>query len=95
MDYMSTKVSFIIPALNEEERIASLIDNIKMLDPEYNYEIIVADGNSTDKTAEIAQKSGATVIKITKMHQGLLRMAEIPVQLWLLVRFSYFVMLTP
>jgi glycosyltransferase involved in cell wall biosynthesis len=66
MDYMSTKVSFIIPALNEEERIASLIDNIKMLDPEYNYEIIVADGNSTDKTAEIAQKSGATVIKDNK-----------------------------
>jgi glycosyltransferase involved in cell wall biosynthesis len=63
MDNMSTKVSFIIPALNEEERIAALIDNIKMLDPELNYEIIVADGNSTDKTAEIAQKVGAAVIK--------------------------------
>jgi glycosyltransferase involved in cell wall biosynthesis len=66
MDNMSAKVSFIIPALNEEERIAALIDNIKMLDPEYNYEIIVADGNSTDKTVEIAQKNGATVIKDNK-----------------------------
>jgi glycosyltransferase involved in cell wall biosynthesis len=66
MDNMSTKVSFIIPALNEEERIAALIDNIKMLDPALNYEIIVADGNSTDKTAEIAQKNGVNVIKDNK-----------------------------
>jgi|ERR1035437_866301 glycosyltransferase involved in cell wall biosynthesis len=66
MDNMSIKISFIIPALNEERRIATLIDNIKMLDPEHNYEIIVADGNSTDKTAEIAQKGGATVIQDNK-----------------------------
>jgi Glycosyltransferases, probably involved in cell wall biogenesis len=66
MDNMSAKVSFIIPALNEEERIAGLIDNIKMLDPALNYEIIVADGNSTDKTVEIAQKNGVKVIKDNK-----------------------------
>jgi glycosyltransferase involved in cell wall biosynthesis len=50
---MKPKVSFIIPSLNEEKRIAILIDNIKKLDKNYNYEIIVADGNSTDKTREI------------------------------------------
>ena len=66
MDDMKIKVSFIIPALNEEKRIAALIDNIKMLDPDFNYEIIVSDGNSTDKTSEIAEKKGAIVIKDNK-----------------------------
>jgi glycosyltransferase involved in cell wall biosynthesis len=63
---MKTKVSFIIPALNEEKRIAILIDNIKKLDKNYNYEIIVADGNSTDKTGEIAERMGAIVIRDNK-----------------------------
>jgi glycosyltransferase involved in cell wall biosynthesis len=60
---MKTKVSFIIPALNEERRIAALIDNIKILGNWCNYEIIVSDGHSTDKTADIAEKKGAMVIK--------------------------------
>jgi glycosyltransferase involved in cell wall biosynthesis len=63
MDNMKIKVSFIIPALNEEKRIAALIDDINVLLPSFNYEIIVSDGHSTDKTAEIAEKKGAKVIK--------------------------------
>ena len=63
---MKTKVSFIIPALNEEKRIATLLYDIKTLDQNYNYEIIVADGNSTDKTREIADKMGAIVIRDSK-----------------------------
>jgi glycosyltransferase involved in cell wall biosynthesis len=63
---MELKVSFIIPALNEEKRIAVLIYNIKKLDENYNYEIIVADGNSTDKTREIAEKMGAIIIRDNK-----------------------------
>ena len=59
---MISRVSFIIPALNEEERIAALIDNIKMLNSSFNYEIIVSDGHSTDKTVEIAKKEGAIVV---------------------------------
>ncbi len=60
---MNSKVSFIIPALNEEKQIGFLIDNIKMLDKKFNYEIIVSDGHSTDKTADIAKKYGAIVVK--------------------------------
>lgn len=60
---MIRKVSFIIPALNEEHQIAELIDNIRMLGNEFNYEIIVSDGHSTDNTAEIAKKKGAIVTK--------------------------------
>jgi glycosyltransferase involved in cell wall biosynthesis len=60
---MEIKVSFIIPALNEEKRIAALIDNIKILDNHYNCEIIVSDGHSTDKTAAIAEDKGVRVTK--------------------------------
>ncbi len=59
---MNTKVSFIIPALNEEKRIAALIDNINQLDKKYDYEIIVSDGYSADETVEIAKNKGAKVI---------------------------------
>ncbi|MGC1389647.1 MAG: glycosyltransferase [Bacteroidales bacterium] len=66
MDNMKSKISFIIPALNEENRIASVIDNINLLSNDYNFEIIVADGNSTDKTTKIAEERGAIVIKESK-----------------------------
>ena len=63
---MNPKVSFIIPALNEEKRIPILINSIKKLDKNYIYEIIVADNNSTDKTRKIAEMMGATVIRNSK-----------------------------
>jgi glycosyltransferase involved in cell wall biosynthesis len=63
---MNPKVSFIIPALNEENRIPILINSIRKLDKSYNYEIIVADDNSTDKTREIAETMGAKVIRNSK-----------------------------
>ena len=53
------KISIIIPTLNEELGIGKVIDSIpKMKDTE----IIVIDGNSKDKTREIAQSKGAHVI---------------------------------
>jgi glycosyltransferase involved in cell wall biosynthesis len=37
---MKPKVSYIIPALNEEKRIAALIDDLNLLNKKYNYESI-------------------------------------------------------
>ncbi len=45
-------ISVVIPTYNEEKMIGGLLDHLRRLAPE---EIIVADGNSTDATAEIAQ----------------------------------------
>ena len=59
---MKTQVSFIIPALNEEKRIASLIDDIRLLGDKFRYEIIVSDGYSNDRTVQIAQDKGVTVV---------------------------------
>jgi len=59
------KVSIVIPALNEEEGIGKTLD---MINRDYfkkkgwDLEIIVVDGNSTDKTREVAKKKGAKVI---------------------------------
>ena len=37
---MKPKVSYFIHALNEEKRIAALIDDISLMDKKYNYESI-------------------------------------------------------
>ncbi len=55
------KVSVIIPTLNEEESIGHVLDKIPK-DPKYEWEIIVVDGDSQDRTREIATEKGAKVI---------------------------------
>lgn len=55
-------LSIIIPTLNEEKYLPSLLKNIKDNNLE-NYEIIVADNNSKDKTRQIAKKYGCKVVQ--------------------------------
>ncbi|MDO8269768.1 MAG: glycosyltransferase family A protein [Candidatus Levybacteria bacterium] len=55
------RISVVIPAFNEEKRIAACLRTV------YNqtlpaFEVIVVDNNSTDDTAKIAKQMGATVI---------------------------------
>lgn len=59
------KISFVLPALNEEKAIGAVIDEINSTQLDklgYGYEIVIVDGQSIDKTAEIAKKKGARVI---------------------------------
>ncbi|AXT62516.1 glycosyltransferase family 2 protein [Aquimarina sp. AD10] len=51
-------INVIIPAFNEEESIAHVIQEI----PEVVSEIIVVSNNSTDQTESVAKKAGATVL---------------------------------
>ncbi|MGH9397403.1 MAG: TIGR04283 family arsenosugar biosynthesis glycosyltransferase [Terriglobia bacterium] len=51
-------ISIIVPTYNEEEAIGALLENLWQLKPE---EIIVADGNSIDHTAEIAAQTARVV----------------------------------
>lgn len=55
-------LSVIIPVLNEEKYLESLIKSIKSQEFEEEYEIIVADGGSKDRTREIAKNFGCKVI---------------------------------
>jgi len=54
-------LSIVIPALNEETYLPRLLESI--LEQSYtDYEVIVADAHSTDKTAETAQRYGCRVV---------------------------------
>ena len=60
----SRKVIVLLPALNEELAIQSIIDDISKQnsDDRYCLEILLVDGNSVDRTVEIARKNGIEVL---------------------------------
>ena len=59
-------IKVIIPAFNEQEAIAKVIQEILS----FVDEIIVISNNSTDKTVEVATKAGATVLSESKKGYG-------------------------
>jgi glycosyltransferase involved in cell wall biosynthesis len=58
------KLSFIIPTLQEETVIEKILKNLKQTTV-FDFEIIVSDGGSKDKTLEIAKKYGVKVVENT------------------------------
>ena len=51
------KLSIVIAAKNEEKNINSLLNSLEKLNyPKENFEVIIIDDNSTDKTAEIIRE---------------------------------------
>jgi cellulose synthase/poly-beta-1,6-N-acetylglucosamine synthase-like glycosyltransferase len=64
-------VSIIIPTRNEEKNIFRVLSSIKSLNyPKNKLEILIVDGNSKDKTVEIAKDNGARVIFNRKKIRG-------------------------
>jgi glycosyltransferase involved in cell wall biosynthesis len=57
------KYIVIIPAFNEESTIASVLARIpEFKHPRVDLEVVVIDDGSSDRTADLARKAGATVI---------------------------------
>jgi glycosyltransferase involved in cell wall biosynthesis len=52
----------IVPALNEEDAIASVIDEIRAFDP--GLDVVVVDDGSTDGTTRAARARGARVLRL-------------------------------
>ena len=52
----------IVPALNEERSIAAVIAEIRAADPEFD--VVVIDDGSTDRTAAVASESRAQVVSL-------------------------------
>ena len=52
-------ISVIIPVLNEEKNIAATLQSLARFAP---FQIIVVDGGSADRTAEICQRFGVKVM---------------------------------
>jgi glycosyltransferase involved in cell wall biosynthesis len=64
---MNSKISVIIPAYNEEKAIGKVLDDVNAVMKErgYDFEIIVVDDASIDRTAEIASSKNAKIIRHT------------------------------
>ncbi len=60
-------VAVVIPAWNEEASIGRVID---ALPERWHCRVVVADNNSTDYTADVARKFGATVVPATQQGYG-------------------------
>ena len=65
------KFSVIIPAYNEEQYLPRLLKSIELARSNYSggrgeIEVIVADNDSSDATAEIAREHGARVVHVAK-----------------------------
>jgi glycosyltransferase involved in cell wall biosynthesis len=63
------KLSIIIPTLEEEEYVGQILEQIEGQEYE-NYEVIVSDSGSEDRTVEIAEERGAEVVKGPKEGPG-------------------------
>ena len=61
-----TKISIIIPALNEENSIGQVINSL----PKIYHQLIVVDNGSNDSTRKIAKKNGAIVLIEKKRGYG-------------------------
>lgn len=62
------KIAVLIPCFNESNTIGQVVHDFKQALPEAT--IYVYDNNSTDKTAEIAEKAGAIVRYETRQGKG-------------------------
>ena len=70
------KVSFLIPAFNEEATIGEVLARVARLDLET--QVIVVDDGSSDSTAAIAEAAGATVVRQRNRGKGAAIRAAIP-----------------
>jgi len=62
--YKNKRICVVVPCLNEEKGIQKVMEHM----PKYVDQVVVVDNNSTDKTAEVANKNGATVLY--ENHRG-------------------------
>jgi glycosyltransferase involved in cell wall biosynthesis len=61
------QLTFVFPCLNEEGTLADCIDAVNASlsqDPNLEYEIVVADNGSTDRSREIAVEKGARLVPV-------------------------------
>src|SRR2546427_12502232 len=57
--YKSLSITVIIPCLNEEQGIETVLRAM----PDFVDEVVVVDNNSTDRTSEVAASLGAKVVR--------------------------------
>jgi len=74
MSVSQPEILIILPTLNEEPTIGRVIDEIPRLSLEgagYKVKLLVVDGNSTDRTREIAREKGADIVVERRRGKGI------------------------
>ena len=61
--YKPESVSIIIPVYNEEQGLRVILNRLKELSVDNNWEVIVVDDGSTDNSVEIANSFGFKVLR--------------------------------
>lgn len=69
------KISVIVPAYNEENYLGVCLASLKKQNFKGDYEIIVVDNNSSDKTSQVARDAGVRVVFESKKGVGSARQA--------------------
>ena len=62
----SSKVSVVIPTLNAGSGFEELLKGLFVQEARFDYEVLVIDSGSTDGTAELARRYGASVHRISE-----------------------------
>jgi glycosyltransferase involved in cell wall biosynthesis len=70
------RVSFLVPVFNEEATIGDVLDRIAALG--LDAQVIVVDDGSTDRSADLAQRDGVTVVRVQHRGKGAAIRAAIP-----------------
>ncbi|MEM2839562.1 MAG: glycosyltransferase family 2 protein, partial [Thermoplasmata archaeon] len=66
-----TRLSIVIPTMNEERSIGQVIDAIRgSVSDSLSYEILIVDTNSKDRTREIALSKGARIVDEPRRGYG-------------------------
>jgi glycosyltransferase involved in cell wall biosynthesis len=60
-----TKLSIVIPTLNEEENLGQCVKSLANQTMQ-DFEVIIADGGSADQTVDIGEENGFTVLMVEK-----------------------------
>ncbi|MDH5792329.1 MAG: glycosyltransferase, partial [Candidatus Bathyarchaeota archaeon] len=58
-------LSVIIPTLNEEDNLGQCVKSLAMQTMQ-DFEVIVADGGSTDRTIDMVERNGFKVLMVEK-----------------------------
>lgn len=71
-------VSVVIPAYNEEKYLGETLKHLReQVHSDFDFEVLVADAQSTDKTVEVAKKYGAKVVSVPKINPATARQLAI------------------
>ena len=54
----------VVPAFNEEESVAGVVEELRAYEP--RWDVLVIDDGSSDRTAEMARRAGAKVVSLVR-----------------------------